>query len=496
MMKDWLSIGEFGKRTGFSVKALRLYEEKGLLVPYTRSEGQHRVYTEAQVHLAGRIQHYKALGFSLDQIKVLLAETSDGTLKELLERRLQESRAAAVSLSQQITSLESVLASLTSGQELTEAERTQVMESLLERSIDNLKRRGVTDGATLGKLSDEVSRYSPETQAIIPDLRKIMAYAQKENILLGPGRGTSPSSLVLYAEGYSPFNPLDFGLLPELFAGTKFLHLDVEFSRHKEIGQMCDELKTRTGFDVVAFRSPMLDILADVQKQIGPVQFDKFSDYDPMILEAAQRLGARGLYAIEWNERVHAWQNMPESLKASKKNWKAFEEWHLQHPMRSPQDLINLDILFEHWSEWDFKNYATATAPVELPELTEARGYMLYREDWIRIVMRYLGVDVLAAREILRQVGNLNNPPRTSKLDEISDEKIKKLLKMTAPGTFAKSHAVTIWWYYKRTAILKNLWPKEYLAAVDRWEAKNQMVWQEFGYPLADGTYHLKAGGV
>lgn len=491
-MKDWLSIGEFSKRTGFSIKALRIYEEKGLLVPHARSESQYRFYHDQQLSLAGKIQHFKHLGFSLEQIKVLLAETKQCSLKEILERRLQESRLASQVLQEQITALETILASLDAGQELTDLERSQVMENFLESSIDKLKRRGVIDPQLHDRLSEEVSRFSPEISRIVPELRKIREFAHKENILLGPGRGTSPASLVLFAEGYSPFNPLQFGLLPELFSRTKYLHLEVEYSRHKEIGEMCDVIKAKTNFDVVAFRSPLLDIFAEMKKKIGEVQFDSFSDFDPMVLEAPTRVGVRGLFGVEWNSNYHAWQNMPESVKKSK-NWNALQEWHSHNVMSSPEDFINLEILHERWASQDLLSYTSATAPSDLPELKNTRGYMIFREDWLKILMRVAGIDVLKARDVLRELDDMENPPQRTLVDDIADEKIKVLLKKTAPGVFAKSHAVTAWWYYKRTAILKSLWPKEYLATIDSWEQKHQIIWQEFGYPLDGGKYYLKA---
>lgn len=491
-MKDWLSIGEFSKRTGFSVKALRIYEEKGLLVPHARSENQYRVYNDQQLKLAGKIQHFKQLGFSLEQIKILLAETKQCSLKELLERRLQESRLASQVLSEQITSLEAILTSLNSGHELTDLERSQVMENFLESSIDKLKRRGLMDQQVHEKLSDEVARFSPEIARIVPELRKIREYAHKENILLGPGRGTSPASLVLFAEGYSPINPLQFGLLPELFSRTKYLHLEVEYARYQEIGRMCDELKAQTSFDVVAFRSPVLDIFADMKKKIGEVQFDNFSDIDPMILEAPKRTGVRGLYGVEWNSNYHAWQSMPESLKKNN-DWGALERWHTQNVINSPEEFITLAILHEKWSAQDLANFTTAKAPENLPELKNSRGYMVFREDWLKILMRLTGLDVLRAREVLTQISDMNNPPARTVVDDIADESLKVLLKKTAPGVYAKSHAVTHWWYYKRTAILKSLWTKEYLEVIDRWEQKHQTIWQEFGYPLGDGSYYLKA---
>jgi DNA-binding transcriptional MerR regulator len=89
-MKDWLSIGDFSKQTGFSNKALRLYEDKGLLVPHARSENQYRYYQAEQIQIAKKIRYYKDLGFSLDQIKTILQKISEDTLKEFLEARLQE----------------------------------------------------------------------------------------------------------------------------------------------------------------------------------------------------------------------------------------------------------------------------------------------------------------------------------------------------------------------------------------------------------------------
>lgn len=494
-MKDWFTIGEFSKRTGFSNKALRLYEEKDLLVPHSRSENSYRYYSSAQLELAKKIQHFKSLGFSLEQIKVLLVETKESSLKELLEKRLQECRSTSLALAQQIATLETILASLTIGQELTDLERSQVMENLLEASIDKLKRRGLVDQHTHGRLSDEVALFSSEISQTVPEFRRIVEYARKQNILLGPGRGTSPASLVLFAEGYSPINPLQFGLLPELFSRTKYLHLEVEYSRHQELGQMCDELKSKTKIDVVAFRSPILDIFAEMKKKIGEVDFDKFSDFDPMILQAPKKIGVRGLFGIEWNSNYHAWQKMPDSLKTGK-NWRALEGWFSNNTMNSPEDYINLQIIHERWSPQDLTAYSSAKGPEDLPELQNSKGYMIFREDWIKILMRLKGVDALQAREVLAQLSDMAEPAQKTIVDEISDEKIKTLLKKTAPGTFAKSHAVASWWYYKRTAILKSLWPKEYLATVDAWEQRHGLIWQEFGYPLEDAKYYLKANEI
>jgi DNA-binding transcriptional MerR regulator len=80
-----LGIGEMAERTGASERALRYYEEIGLLRPEAYSAGGFRRYSEAQVARVGRIRELQQLmGFDLDEIRVVLAA----------EDRLEELRAA------------------------------------------------------------------------------------------------------------------------------------------------------------------------------------------------------------------------------------------------------------------------------------------------------------------------------------------------------------------------------------------------------------------
>ena len=43
-MKDKMTTGEIAKKAGISQKAVRLYDEKGLLKPSDYSEGNYRLY--------------------------------------------------------------------------------------------------------------------------------------------------------------------------------------------------------------------------------------------------------------------------------------------------------------------------------------------------------------------------------------------------------------------------------------------------------------------
>ncbi|GAB2956124.1 hypothetical protein GCM10027280_50900 [Micromonospora polyrhachis] len=73
-----MNIGEFAELTGLSVKALRLYDERGLLVPaavdpWTR----YRRYTAAQLAPAIRLKALRAAGVSLTDAARILADPDD-----------------------------------------------------------------------------------------------------------------------------------------------------------------------------------------------------------------------------------------------------------------------------------------------------------------------------------------------------------------------------------------------------------------------------------
>lgn len=68
-----LQIGEVAARTELSIKTIRHYDEVGLVVPSARSAGGFRLYTTSDVKRLLAIRHMKPLGFSLDELRQLLA---------------------------------------------------------------------------------------------------------------------------------------------------------------------------------------------------------------------------------------------------------------------------------------------------------------------------------------------------------------------------------------------------------------------------------------
>lgn len=68
-----LSIQEVKKQTGISVRTLRYYDEINLLPPAGKTSGGHRLYGEKEFEKLQHIQFLKTLGFTLQDIKTILA---------------------------------------------------------------------------------------------------------------------------------------------------------------------------------------------------------------------------------------------------------------------------------------------------------------------------------------------------------------------------------------------------------------------------------------
>jgi DNA-binding transcriptional MerR regulator len=82
-----LKIGELAKQTGLTIRALRHYDDIGLLSPSIRSDAGYRLYDRADVARLHGIQALKQLGLDLAGIGDLL----DGgamPLPELIARQL------------------------------------------------------------------------------------------------------------------------------------------------------------------------------------------------------------------------------------------------------------------------------------------------------------------------------------------------------------------------------------------------------------------------
>ncbi len=83
------SIGEFSKIAGLTVKTLRFYHERGLLVPaWVDPETGYRYYDPSQAEKARLICHLRDMEFTLEEVTEILQGGDDQTdLLEFLERQ-------------------------------------------------------------------------------------------------------------------------------------------------------------------------------------------------------------------------------------------------------------------------------------------------------------------------------------------------------------------------------------------------------------------------
>jgi MerR family transcriptional regulator, copper efflux regulator len=71
-------IGELAERVGVSAKAIRYYEQLGILAPPGRTPSGYRDYDEAVLGRLGFVRAAQALGLSLGEIRQVVAVRDDG----------------------------------------------------------------------------------------------------------------------------------------------------------------------------------------------------------------------------------------------------------------------------------------------------------------------------------------------------------------------------------------------------------------------------------
>lgn len=95
-MTGAMTIGALARAAGVGVDTVRFYEREGLLPQPARRASGYRQYTAATVQRLRFIRRAKELGFSLDEIRDLLALSADRERGVSGVRQRAEARAAEV----------------------------------------------------------------------------------------------------------------------------------------------------------------------------------------------------------------------------------------------------------------------------------------------------------------------------------------------------------------------------------------------------------------
>ncbi len=163
-MKSSYSIGEFSQITGLSVKTLRFYHEKGILVPSSVDETSgYRFYDAGKIEKARVIMQLRQMEFSLEDIATVLGQCDDESdilnylerQKQFLQQRISEDRDIVRSLSE-IISKEKAAKKVAEENEFTVQEKT--IEPMLIAGI-RMKGRYDESGAGFSRLGKAVGRH-------------------------------------------------------------------------------------------------------------------------------------------------------------------------------------------------------------------------------------------------------------------------------------------------------------------------------------------------
>ncbi len=103
-----MRIQEAAQAVGCTQRAIKFYEEKGLLPHVARGENGYRDYTDEDIRLLHEIQAYRKLGICLADIRALLKERDFTLLKQILE----DKRRKAAEHQHEIDALEAYLTTL------------------------------------------------------------------------------------------------------------------------------------------------------------------------------------------------------------------------------------------------------------------------------------------------------------------------------------------------------------------------------------------------
>ena len=163
-MKNLYSIGEFSQVTGLSVKTLRFYHEKGILIPTSVDEATgYRFYDASKLEKARVIMRLRQMEFSLEDIAAVLAENSDEAdilnylerQKNVLQQRIQEDRDIVRSLSE-------IIAREKSAREILESANFAVEEKTYEPLLVAgypMKGKYSDIGTGFARLGKAIGRY-------------------------------------------------------------------------------------------------------------------------------------------------------------------------------------------------------------------------------------------------------------------------------------------------------------------------------------------------
>ncbi len=183
-----LSIGDFARLAGVSVRMLRHYDRLGILVPARVDEWTgYRSYSADQLPRANRLVALKDLGFPLEQVGSLL---DDGMpperVRALLEARRDELRAQVAADTRRLAGVEARLRLIERGSPMTEYTETPLPELSLVGTTATVAEMDEIE-AEIGPMFDRVNAAIAQAGAAYTGPGVATYDAQGERMLVTVG---------------------------------------------------------------------------------------------------------------------------------------------------------------------------------------------------------------------------------------------------------------------------------------------------------------------
>lgn len=170
MSVDHIPIGTFSFMTRLSQKALRLYDQKGLLVPEAKDPFTgYRYYTISQMRKAMKIKTLLFLGFSLEESSKLFDEESKGNyeyIEACFREKIEEIQLEIKHLQRIVDVLQGACKNNEKAMELFKVFVTEpIIKEIPEMRVISKREKGIFD-VTIGKLIEEIYACvsNPESQ--------------------------------------------------------------------------------------------------------------------------------------------------------------------------------------------------------------------------------------------------------------------------------------------------------------------------------------------
>jgi DNA-binding transcriptional MerR regulator len=500
------SIGRFATLAKVSARTVRHYEATGLLKSSGRGLNNYRQFDSEQLERMKRIRDLKELGFSLKEIQKILAVSSDEMIASL-QSRLRQVNGEIASLQLRKSELERLLSISTkigANAPINDIERKHYMFAVREEILKGLETKsGKVSPLQLSYVERDEEFYSdPDKKEFLSAIKRCVEFAKARGFTLGPGRGSSPASIALYALGFNSFDPSKYGLIPERLSTPWMMdvHIDVEFERGQEFVDFCRETTRQLRFGQInAFKMPLLDILKSVHQKIGSVPDYASIDENSDIILRHFRTGRI--------EKIFGFDNSPEALVMKYENilpeylgTEKISEYLKSQPIVNFRDVINISALWRPSHPELLKrieNYKLAKQSPQSIQFLETSlqkslvanfGQVIYHEDLLRILHHYTSWSLAKCNQVRRRkligIQTVDSEKDLAELEKTVPKKVYDLITKESSWTFCQPHAIAFSFFTKQTAVLKTLHPDIYLNEIKQWEQDNGFAWDDIGIKL------------